>query len=298
MVVHNDLEDGVAQELMSTWNFYLRHLFAPTESGRSPGWNNRQSDFLGIASLRGYPGGDWDDSGAIGVCYQLFRGRPSRLVESDVILSPHIRWTLDDQAVLDRATASQPYRHTANHEISHAIGLDHEFAEVALSNYHTWWGRAGSLPYLDDVAGARRLYPELVERRRDLAPVLFVANGEQRLSEVGFPRELRGGETFSVDNVRLENRGSEFVASPEIAWALVRDRDPEAEGYSLGVTAHPSLDAEEAWEGSIQLTLPRGVPAGEYYLAARVDDESPVVRFWPGSNNVAYSRLALRVRSR
>jgi hypothetical protein len=130
---------------------------------------------------------------------------------------------------------------------------------------------------------------------------MYVADGEQRFAEIQFPREVRAGERFTVQNVRIENRGTEDMSEAEIAWDLVRERDPEEEGYSLGISSHPSLDAEEAWEGLVHLAVPRGVPAGEYYLRARVQDEqdeSPSLSSWPGSNNVAFSRLALRVQSR
>jgi hypothetical protein len=219
------------------------------------------------------------------------------IVEADIALNPAASWTLDNEWVYNGG-AARCFRRTMTHELGHMFGLNHEFNANSVMNYTPDWARAFNFPYLDDVLGARSLYPAAALSRTDLGVFLHYASGYQSTTDTPLPATVTAGSSFTINNYHVENVGTTSIATPSIQWYLTPARNFNT-SYFLGTATYSSLSAGTALSpSSVSRTIPvpATVPAGTYYLAAFIpSDGGPGQGTFPFSNNHAFSKTTMQV---
>jgi len=288
------------QYQMSKWNHYASDIFrvypTPTNTYR---WGDGVFDLTGwpsSADLQKQYGRGWG-ANEIGVTFTRYSG--SLMLEADLSLNPAFSFTLDDEWVYDDANAAQGFRQVMVHELGHMLGLDHDFNYLAEMNYMPSQFRFFGLPYMDDAAGIRGLYPGRAVALTDLAVYLYYESGYQSVTDASYPGSVNVGASFVVDNYQVENSGTSTIGTPTIEWYLTAARNYSGAYYYLGQTTYPSLAPFTYFTPSTvgrTLTVPSNVPAGSYYLSAFIrNDSAPSQASFPFSNNFAFSRFKIEV---
>ncbi|MBZ0145161.1 MAG: hypothetical protein K8F56_16440, partial [Rhodocyclaceae bacterium] len=165
---------------------------------------------------------------------------------------------------------------TVTHELGHALGQHHNFANLATMNYVKDIG--GQYTFAADLAAARANYPTRVVNVADAAtyPFRFV-NGAG--SDYSQPRTVTlsapsvvAGSVFVIRDITLEVTGNATLNNTALAFYLSTDRTITSSDIPVGaLTFQPSqLPSGSWWEGNVQITAPFGTPPGSYYVGAIV----------------------------
>jgi hypothetical protein len=291
------------QAQMSSWNHYASGVFRvfATPTGT---W--RYGD--GVFDLAGWPnsatmkqqfGSTWEElANPWAITFQRFNGRT--IIEADIALNPAQAWTLDDEWVYDGSSA-RSFRRTMTHELGHMLGLDHNFGGLSVMNYPPDNYRPFPVPYMDDAEGARQIYPAQVVETADLGIYLFRSAGYQNWVQADFPSSVRIGSSFTVTNYQLENVGTKRFDTLAVEWYLTTARNFNGANFYLGTTTYPALNRFEFFDPpstARTLTVPAGVPAGSYFLAAFIRaDDSVNTNGFQVNNSRSFSRTKINVFS-
>ena len=288
----------VDQQMLSNWNYYtdIYRVFAsPTGTFA---WTNNVFDLSGFPSstqLQSTYGTTWP-SNVIAYCFS--RGDPV-IVESDIAMNPAFSFTLDDEAVYNGGSA-RSFRQVMLHEMCHMWGLNHNFNFPSIMNDSQDVFRFFGFPYMDDAEATRAAYSAGIVARTDLAIYLRYSVGTQSMGDVTFPASVAAGSSFSVNNYHVENMGTTTISTPTIEWYLTSARN-FATSHFLGSTTYGSLarfqyHAPATTSVARTLTIPSNVPAGSYYLAAFIrNDSSPQQSTFPFNNDSSWSRTKMTV---
>jgi hypothetical protein len=301
------------QYQLSKWNYYAANLFRvyTTPTG-TYAWPD------GVFDLAGWPsdadrqrvyGSSWycgSNCVTLGITFSRYDGG-GWIIEADILLNPAVSWTLDDEWVFDGGSATG-FRQTMVHEMGHMHGLQHNFGFLALMNYMQPNNyRYYAMPYADDAEGVRAEYPGLAVARTDLGVYLYYETGScfdgtnffNCISEASFPASVTAGNSFIVNNYHVENVGTTTIGTPTIEWYLTAARNYSSAYYGLGTTTYSSLLRFQYFTPSSvgrSLSVPSGVPPGQYYLAAFVrNDDGAGQGGFPFSNNYAFSNTRIKV---
>ena len=288
---------------MSSWNHYASDVFRvfTTPTGT---WAYGD----GVFDLAGWPdsatmkqqfGSTWEElDNPWAICFPRFNG--GTIIEADIALNPAQAWTLDDEWVHDGSSA-RSFRRTMTHELGHMSGLDHNFGGLSLMNYPPANYRPFPLPFMDDAEGARQIYPARVVETADLGIYLFRSAGFQNWVQADFPPSVRIGSSFTVTNYHLENVGTQRFGTLAVEWYLTTARNFDGANFYLGTTTHPALNRFEFFDPpstARTLTVPAGVPAGSYFLAAFIRaDDSVFTNGFQVNNSRSFSRTTITVFS-
>jgi hypothetical protein len=285
---------------MSKWNYYASGVFQvyTTPTGTFA-WENDRFDLAGwpsSATLQSEYGSPWGAT-TIGVTFYRYSG--GTILEADIALNPAYSFTLDDEWVYDGGSA-QGFRQVMLHELGHMLGLDHDFDAMSVMNYMPSVFRFFGIPYMDDAAGIRALYPSKAVSRTDLGVYLYYPSGFQSITDATYPASAVAGSNITVNNYIVENVGTTSISVPTIEWYLTAARNFSSSYYSLGESTYsPSLGVFTYYNPatvSRTFTIPSSVPAGSYYLAAFIRDDAGAGQgSFPFSNNYAFSRRRIAV---
>jgi hypothetical protein len=225
------------------------------------------------------------------------------ILEGDIVMNAAIAWTLDDEWAWDGGAATT-FRQSMIHEMGHLHGLEHNFTSLALMNYFnpSKW-RFFAMPFGDDTMAIRGGYPSNAVARTDLAVYLYYYNGppvcydgtnfNNCITEATYPSSVIAGASLTVNNYHVENVGTTTIATPTIVWYLTAARNFSSAYYYLGTSTYPSMDPNSFFTPSTvgrMFTVPAGVAAGNYYLAAYISSDGGAVQgSFPFSNNYGFS---------
>ncbi len=288
------------QYQMSKWNYYASGVFRVyTTPTNTFAWRDNVFDLDGwieSTTLQNVYGSGWGST-TIGITF--WRSSGGTLVEADIAFNPVYSFTLDDEWVYGGSTA-KGFRLVMLHELGHMLGLDHNFNGMAVMNYFPSEFRFFGMPYMDDAAGLRALYPGNAVNRTDLGVYLYSASGYQSVTDATYPSSVVSGGSLTVGDFTIENVGTTTIATPTIEWYLTVARNFNSSYYHLADTTYsPPLPPFTYYNpASVQrtLTIPSNVPPGLYYLAAYVrNDEGGGQSGFPFSNNFAFSRISVAV---
>jgi hypothetical protein len=307
-IVVNNLPDSFTpwspedEYLMSRWNYYASNVFRvfTTPTGTFA-WGDNVFDldgWISSATLQNVYGSPWG-ANTIGVTFSRWIG--GTVIEADIALNPAFSFTMDDEWVYDGGSA-QGFRQVMIHELGHMLGLDHNFNGMSLMNYMPSEFRAFGLPYMDDAAGIRALYPGNAVARTDLGVNLYYASGFQSITDATHPLSVTAGGLLTVNNYTVENVGTTTINVPTVQWYLTRARNFNSTYYFLDETTFsPALPPFTRYTpGTLQRTfvVPSGVASGYYYLAAYVPNDAGAGQSgFPFSNNYAFSRRRIFVNA-
>ena len=271
-IVVNNLPDSFTpwspedEYLMSRWNYYASNVFHVfvTPTGTFA-WGDNVFDldgWISSATLQNVYGSPWG-ANTIGVTFSRWIG--ATVVEADIALNPAFSFTLDDEWVYDGSSA-QGFRQVMIHELGHMLGLDHNFNGMSLMNYMPSEFRAFGLPYMDDAAGIRALYPGNAVARTDLGVNLYYASGFQSITDATHPLSVTAGGLLTVNNYTVENVGTTTINVPTVQWYLTSARNFNSAYYFLDETTFsPALPVFTRYTpGTLQRTfvVPSSVASG------------------------------------
>jgi hypothetical protein len=285
---------------MSKWNYYAHDVFhVYTNPTSTFGWGDGVFDLDGwvdSATLQSVYGSPW---GATTIGVTFTRSIGGTIIEADIALNPAYTFTLDDEGVYDGGSA-QGFRLVMLHELGHMLGLDHNFGGMSAMNYFPSVFRAFTMPYMDDAAGIRALYPGNSVSRTDLGVYLYYASGAQSVTDATYPASVVAGSSLTVNNYTVENVGTTSIGTPTIEWYLTSARNFDSAYYHLGDASYsPALGVFTYYTPSTvgrTFTVPSSVPAGSYYLAAFIRSDGGTGQgSFAFSNNLAFSRKRIAV---
>lgn len=285
---------------MSSWNHYASDVFrvftTPTDT-----W-----DFgNGVFDLAGWPdstdlkeeiGVTWEDLGnPLAVTH--INSKRGTVIEADIALNPAENWTLDDEGVYD-GSGLRSFRRTMTHELGHMLGLGDNFNGLSVMNAPPNEYRPFPLPFMDDAEGIRHIYPARKVETTDVGIYLFYSAGSQDWLQADFPSSVSIGSSFTVTNYHLENVGTRPV-TPAVEWYLTTARNFSPPTFYLRTTTYGTLGPFEFFNPpsvARTLTVPAGVPAGSYFLAALIrGDQSMETHGFQGNNSRSFSRTRINV---
>ena len=286
---------------MAHWNRYGGDLFRVSASP-TPTWayNNGISDITGFPDdliMKRQFGYGWSDLGTTNVLAVTFaRYQDGAIVEADVAFNPHRSWSLDDL----EATSGAPiyaFKEAALHELGHVWGLLHPWDE----DERVWWDSVmnykprtyyvGEL-YADDTTAVRRAFPPGVALRDGLISSYVTVFDDiipvpDYVTPLPSPANVRAGGGFGLAGpIKIENVGTVPLANPTVEVYLAPAR-LSFDGAVLVKRAKVRGKVPPGGTLKVKLSgfkVPRGTPAGTYYLAYFLRDPKDVYQ----DNNAAW----------
>ena len=291
------------QYQMAYWNRYGKNLFRVAATPTAT-WAYHN----GVSDIAGFPddnvmtqqfGKNWITMGS-GVLAVTFTHREDNvLVEADVVFNPHQSWTVDDLEATTYTGKAYGFKEAVLHELGHVWGLWHPWddgARVTWDSAMNYKDRAYYVAELfaDDTRAVRSAFPPGVSLRDgvissyvtiwdDLAPYPDYRTAFPTTSSV------RPGGGFGLAGpIKIENTGTVPLANPQVEVYLAPARF-SFDGAVLIKRA--KVHGRIPPGGTLQFQLsgfkvPRGTPAGTYYLAYFLRDPKDVYQ----GNNGAWSR--------
>lgn len=289
------------QYQLSKWNFYGDIFRVSTNPTGGWAWRDGRFDLCGFpssADMQSQFGAPWD-ANTIGICYTTWNSS-NVIVESDIALNPAFSFTLNDEWVYDGASA-RSFRQVLLHELGHMWGLAHQTNFLSIMNDSQSVFRFHAFPYMDDAEAIRAAYPSASVGRADLGVYLRYSNGTQSIVDMIFASSVTAGSDLTFSNYHIENLGTTTITTPTVEWYLTSVRNFSGTYHSLGTTTYGSLNRFQyigLADTARTLTVPANVPAGAYYLAAFIrNDSSPSQASFPFSNDFAFSRSKIQVNT-
>ncbi len=254
------------------------------------------------------------DPGVLGVTYLVNDG--ATWYDTDVLFSNFpegVGYNFDPNPSCDVLTNPKPsngysFLLIATHELGHALGLGHDplgnespgtpwFVSTMNPRYPSG-GPLGSFNivelHTDDRNGLRLLYPPSGSSPRpmvDLASAGYMAGeviGKAIPLTVEPPIAFPGEEVF-VGSV-IENLGTSNEFFVQQGFYLSADETIDVADPLLGALLW-DIPFQDAFQFEVAVTLPEDLPAGAYYLGARLDDLAEITEEYEDNNDVVYCDL-------
>lgn len=153
----------------------------------------------------------------------------------------------------------------AQHELGHALHLEHEFNAVSRMNYEVDHNPIFDRLQEDDKNGIRFLYPN-TETEVDLSVTNAVDNpgytGYMRYVNASVPSSVRPGDTISIEYT-IENMGTVEEDFVSVGFYLG--------DYFLG-TSYFDFPVHSIGTFTRDLVVPSNIPPGDYPLYVFIDD--------------------------
>jgi hypothetical protein len=114
------------------------------------------------------------------------------------------------------------------------------------------------------------------------------------VSDAQYPPLVTAGQDLAFGSYRVENVGTTTINAPTVEWYLTSLRNFVSSYYYLGTATYDqAIPPNGKYDPSeTTFTVPKGVPEGDYYLAAFIrNDGGASQASFPYSNNYGFSRL-------
>ena len=292
-----------AYDGMNIYNNYV-DLFRPI--GAYPGWGwNGANEFLGYpsnAELVAAYGFGW--SGIALTISVAIDGWCNTIVESDVMWHPSGNWT-DNYFDSFQDIFADNINTVTMHELGHTVGLSRTLPENYSYPYLT---HMQAVPFvMEDGRGLHaadainlRANYGTTTNIADMGVEAYYANGwganNSWLSAPGpsssrIAAPLRPGDTFTVNELTVENMSQFAHSNPHIRVYLSTDPTINSLDYQVGDWYWPTFWGDSYFQGDLTGTVPVDTPPGNYYVGLRVsltgDGYSP--------NNATFTRDKLTI---
>lgn len=202
-------------------------------------------------------------------------------VECDVMLDPSLAWSLGPHD-------STWFQSTVLHELGHVRGLKHYNLFQSMQNSGQSKYLRGETLYMDDREGVRQRASFVSEL--DIAIYNKWHDGAVPQWMTMSPTNLREGEVIELNNITVENRGTEAFGSAVQLGIYLSDDIPISTGDQLvntgawdsfGVFTYSTFD----WTA----TIPTITDCGTYYIGGIIDDTNAWDERYEGNNAVTFT---------
>jgi hypothetical protein len=286
---------------MANWNRYSGDLFRVLDPPTSSwAYNNGVSDMVGFPDdvpMKRQFGYDWAELGAGVLAVTFARREEGVVVEADVAFNPHKSWTTDDLVATGSQEPVYSFQEAALHELGHVWGLLHPWDEEewvtwdSVMNYKPRIYYTGEL-FADDTAAVRHAFPPGVSIRDGLISSYVTVRDEiivipDYRTALPTLSTVRAGGGFGLTGpIKIENVGTVPLVDPTVEVYLAPAR-LSFDGAVLVKRA--KVRGKILPSGTLQVKLsgfkvPRGTPAGAYYLAYFLRDPKDAYQ----GNNAAW----------
>ncbi|MGZ8796351.1 MAG: hypothetical protein ACXW2F_03320 [Thermoanaerobaculia bacterium] len=194
--------------------------------------------------------------------------------EVDVLMNSHnITWHVS-RPNIDNPIDYGYYHSTGVHEVGHALGMHHNFKNVATMNYYQDY--AGLYISRADVVAIRKNFPGQTRQVFDLGVYPFTYNADAQSGSAGNgavtpanvdKTSVAPGGTITIRNYTIENL-SNSASVARIRFYLSNDTNITTSDIDLGgIRWDPLTTWSEDTDGTV-ITIPANTPLGSYYLGA------------------------------
>lgn len=260
----------------------------------------------------------WFGSASTAYCQNSYDYANHRVVESDVVFGTSTAWTVSELKtdLIQYGGAERPFQNTAIHEIGHAIPLAHENREyniMGMDFKHVHVNGETARTYIgEDAADAAiQLYGSKATPLEDISVSHWCylnASGEYSDHRRTVLRQGGGGALGSVvvagepvysvspgstveAEFTYENNGSNSHANVPVGFYLSDDSTVTTLDNKIGQTA-VTFDRGDVDTRVNAITIPQGLPAGDYWLGVIVDDSDSISE-GVEVNNATYIRIRI-----
>lgn len=193
--------------------------------------------------------------------------------EVDVLMNTHeINWNVSRPNV-DNPTDYGYYHSTAVHEVGHALGMHHNFRNIATMNYYQDY--AGLYVSRTDVLAIRRQFPSRTRQVFDLGVYPFTYNSNAQSGSHGNgavtpanvdKTSVAPGGKIVLKNWMIENL-SNGPSVARVRFFLSTDTNiGNAGDIDLGGIRWDPLTASAEDTDGVEITIPASTPPANYYL--------------------------------
>ncbi|MFK8014731.1 MAG: pre-peptidase C-terminal domain-containing protein [Gammaproteobacteria bacterium] len=231
--------------------------------------------FLGEASLTSEYGLDYSNA----LAWAISWSSNGRRDESDVVLDPALSWSLNPNN-------STWFQSTVLHELGHVRGLGHYNARPSMQNSgQSKYLRDEDL-YRDDKEGVRQNASHVTER--DITIQNKWHDGTRPQWMTMSPTTLREGDTISLNNIYVENRGTLSFTSNLRFGVYLSTNDIISTGDQLLNTG--SWSTFSTWSTfNWSATIPQVNDCGTRWIGGIIDDNGAWSERFEGNNSVAFT---------
>lgn len=199
--------------------------------------------------------------------------------ESDVVLDPSLGWSLNPNN-------STWFQSTVLHELGHVRGLSHYNARPSMQNSgQSKYLRDEDL-YRDDKVGVRQNASHVTER--DITIQNKWHDGTRPQWMTMSPTTLREGDTIQLNNIYVENRGTQSFTSNLRFGVYLSSNDIISTGDQLLNTG--SWSTFSSWSTfNWSATIPQVNDCTTRWIGGIIDDNSAWSERFEGNNNVTFT---------
>lgn len=237
-----DWTNVIASPLTYSWTIQSRDI------------NNHGDGYNAVAFVRN--GCEWS-----GIAYVRTYFLSAHLKDTDIWFDADCQGWVPSNPTMEENVFAQglSFRNVAQHELGHALGLNHEFSTVSIMNY-------GALVYErlqgDDKNGIRFLYPG-----SGIDTDISVTNaasdgGYQRYVNSPFPRQVMPGGTIQIEYT-IQNMGTVALNSVSVGFYL---------GDHLLGRSYFNFPVHSIGTFTRALAVPSDVSPGSYPFYVFIDD--------------------------
>ena len=279
--------------MFDLYNIYA-DFFGETSDDDDWGTSNFEDEFIGFpsnAAMKDQTGKSWDEHSCIAICLRWFWPGDicGEAAEVDIAFNPYRNWTYDKDFA-EENTGFLYYQSVAIHELGHALGLTHPDGDyqftvpTVMHSYNSqtvqeFMIHAPDVKLLREVYGTSPIimgipYPPMAYMHdfTNMAIISKFANStgdwENATVDLLNPSTYKTGDTITVQNLTIENTGTEDVNGAKVNLYLSSSRGPS--NYLLGSWSMSNFPAE-TW-GVYDFTghIPGNIPKGTYFLVAQI----------------------------
>ncbi len=234
--------------------------------------------FLDEAGLSGEYGLSFSSALAWTVCWSSFWS--GRYDECDVIFDVNRPWVLgpDDD---------EWFQSTALHELGHVRGLGHYNGFLSMQNSGTSKYLRNEVLYMDDKVGVRQNASHVSERDMVIYNKWHDGSSPQWMSMS--PLNLREGQTINLNNITVENRGTQSFGSLRFGTYLSTNSVISTADTLLNTGSWGSFGTFTFSTFNWSATIPTVNDCGTRYIGGIIDDNSAYSERFEGNNAVLFT---------